>query len=190
SLLHLAQIAAVYLAESKAHAELLADTIFHRAREIVRDDADSAATQAALSRDEGLRAILEASLYSNIVTYAAVAGLQGRALAHSDSVLEGRHLPSSDDLDAVMARPALSQLITVFSNQGRTLEFRRPLLLGTKEFGSIRVGVATLLVRNSLLKSLQPAVATALIALGAAVFGAMVLAQLLLRPIHVIKSGL
>src|SRR5262249_55121331 len=69
-------------------------------------------------------------------------------------------------------------------------EFRRPLLLGTKEFGSIRVGVATLLVRNSLLKSLQPAVATALIALGAAVFGAMVLAQLLLRPIHVIKSGL
>ena len=38
--------------------------------------------------------------------------------------------------------------------------------------------------------SLQPAIATALVALLVSVFGAMLLAQLILRPIHVIRSGL
>ena len=70
------------------------------------------------------------------------------------------------------------------------LEFSQPLLLGDTEFGSIRIGVSTLLIRGDLDDSLRPAAVTALIALGVAVFGAMVLAQLLLRPIHVIRSGL
>src|SRR5205823_7721768 len=61
---------------------------------------------------------------------------------------------------------------------------------GNRELGSIRVGVSTLLIRNDLDASLSPAMATALIALGIAVFVAMLLAQLLLRPIHVIRSGL
>ena len=50
--------------------------------------------------------------------------------------------------------------------------------------------MSTLLIRHDLDASLQPAVATALIALAVAVIGAMLLAQLLLRPIHVIRSGL
>ena len=67
----------------------------------------------------------------------------------------------------------------------------QPLLLGDAEFGSIRIGVSTLLIRDELDASLAPsALITALIALAVAVFGAMLLAQLLLRPIHVIRSGL
>jgi signal transduction histidine kinase len=70
------------------------------------------------------------------------------------------------------------------------LTFEQALLLGDTKFGSIRIGVSTLLIRHELDASLEPAIATALIALTIAVFGAMVLAQLILRPIHVIRSGL
>ncbi len=83
-----------------------------------------------------------------------------------------------------------SQLRAIYSGQGRNLDFSQPLLLGDREFGSIRVGVSTLLTRSELDKSLRPAIIAALTALGVSVLGAIVLAQLLLRPIHVIRSGL
>ena len=90
----------------------------------------------------------------------------------------------------LLARPALSQLATIYSGQGRTFEYRQPLLLGGIEFGSIRIGVSTLLLRNDLNLSLRPAVAAAFAALGVSIIVATLLAQLLLRPIHVIRSGL
>ena len=62
--------------------------------------------------------------------------------------------------------------------------------LGEEAFGSIRIGVSTLLMRQEVNASLQPALVTAAIALGIAVLVAAFLAQLLLRPIHVIRSGL
>src|SRR5205823_4265693 len=85
---------------------------------------------------------------------------------------------------------ARAQLLAIYRGQGKNLEFRQRLLLGDKEFGSIRIGVSTLLIRSDLYASLSPAIATALVALGIAVAVAMLLAQLLLRPIHVIRSGL
>jgi signal transduction histidine kinase len=82
------------------------------------------------------------------------------------------------------------QLYTIYNTEGKTYELRQPLLLGPIEFGSIRIGVSTLLVRDDLTAGLGNAVWTALFALAIAVFGAMALAQVLLRPIHVIRSGL
>ena len=64
------------------------------------------------------------------------------------------------------------------------------MTLGDEAFGSIRIGVSTLLMRQELNASLRPALLTAAIALAVAVFVAALLAQLLLRPIHVIRSGL
>jgi signal transduction histidine kinase len=106
------------------------------------------------------------------------------------SSLEDQPLPPGNDLMTLLARPALSQLATIYSGQGRTFEYRQPLLLGGIEFGSIRIGVSTLLLRNDLNLSLRPAVAAAFAALGVSIIVATLLAQLLLRPIHVIRSGL
>src|SRR5438128_1069584 len=52
------------------------------------------------------------------------------------------------------------------------------------------IGISTLLIRDQLSLSLRPAVATAFAALAVAVLVATLLSQLLLRPIHVIRSGL
>ena len=190
SVLHLARLASVGLEESRARAELLANAIYQRARAVVSAGGDP---YAALGRDPGLRSILESSAYSKNVTFAAIVDVRGIAVAHADPAREGGALPSVPDGDAIAAllgRSAVAQLGAIYGGPGRTLEWRQPLLLGDTEFGSIRVGISTLLIRDDLNTSLRPSLWTALGALAVAVIGAMLLAQILLRPIHVITSGL
>jgi signal transduction histidine kinase len=187
SVLHLARLASVSLDESRARADLLAKTIYQRAREVVGAGPDP---YAALKADSGLRSILESSVYSKDVTFAAIADVSDAAVVHADPSLEGQPLPLGGDLNGLLNRPPFAQLLAIYSSQGQNLELHEPLLLGDREIGSIRIGVSTLLIRQNLNGSLGPALATALIALGLSVLGAMLLAQLLLRPIHVIRSGL
>ncbi len=100
SLLNLARLAQVSLEESQARAELLADAIYHRARDLV----GAADPVAALAGDPGLRAILESSLYSKNVVFAAIADVNGVAVADSDRSQEGRRLPPGGDLGALVSR--------------------------------------------------------------------------------------
>ncbi len=186
SVLHLSTLARVSLEESRARADYVANATYHRAREIV-DIGDLA---RALHDDPGLRSILESSLYSKNVVFAAIADVHGTAIVHADRSLVGQTLAEGEDLSKLLERPPLVQLATIYSGQGRTLVLKHPLLLGNIEFGSIRIGVSTLLIRDDLVRSLGPATATAVGALAVSVVVAILLAQLLLKPIHVIRSGL
>jgi signal transduction histidine kinase len=186
SLYFLSRLASVSLEESRARAVLIENAIYQRARDVVADQD----AQAVLRTDPGLRSILESSLYSNNVTFAAIVDVNGVAIAHNDRTQEGQQMAAVEPLDALLNRPALSQLAAIFAGQGRNLEVRQPLLLDGRDFGSIRIGVSTLLIRDELNRSLGPALVTALAALGISVMVATLLAQLLLRPIHVIRSGL
>ena len=187
SALHLGNLARVSLAESQARAELLAGSIFTRAHDVIVPGVDPF---EALRRDPGVRSLLLSSLLAKNVTFAAIADLDGVAAVHADPALEGRPLPSGDDLSGVLSQSWWSQIRAIYAGQGTNLVVRQPLLLGDREFGSIRVGVSTLLMRGDLNSSMRTAFETALIALAVAVVVAMLLAQLLLRPIHMIRSGL
>jgi signal transduction histidine kinase len=188
TLLYLTTLARIALGESRSRAELLSKAIYQRASEVVVGGADA---YQALRADPGLRSILESALCcAGSVTFAAIADQHGVAVAHSDTALEDKPMRRGDDLLAVTSRSALSQLIAIYTGAGRNLELTQPLLLGSREFGSIRIGVSTLLIRQDLDPSLASGVATGLAALSVAVAVAMFLAQLLLRPIHVIRSGL
>jgi signal transduction histidine kinase len=185
SVYFLSRLASVSLEESRARAILVENAIYQRARDVV-GDRDPTAVRA----DPGLRSILESSLYSNNVTFAAIVDASGVAIAHTDRSLEGTQIPAVASLDDLMSKAALSQLYAIFAGQGRNLEVRQPLLLDGRDYGSIRIGVSTLLIRDELNKALTPAIVTASGALAIAVAVAILLAQLLLRPIHVIRSGL
>ena len=189
SAVHVARLARVVLHESQARGELLANTIFHRAREVVvaggGDD-----LYAALRSDPGLRAILESSIYGESVTGAAILDTQGIVRASSDPALEGKPLPSRADLATLVDGTALDQLRTIYARDGRTLEVRQQMVLGDEPFGSIRIGVSTVLMRQELNASLRPAINVAIASLLIAVIVAALLAQLFLRPINVIRSGL
>ncbi len=188
SALHVARLAEVVLHESHARGQLLANAIFHRAREVVTGSQDP---YAALRTDPGLRAILESSIYGESVTDASILDTNGTIVASSDPTQMGRPLRERDDLAALVNEAsALDQLGVIYSAQGQSLEVRLPMRLGDEAFGSIRIGVSTLLMRQEVNASLRPALVTAAIALGVAVLVAAFLAQLLLRPIHVIRSGL
>ena len=136
SVLQLARLASVSLDESRSRAELLANAIYHRAQQVVVRGADPL---AALRADPGLRSILESSLYSKNVMYAALVDVRGVAVAHADRSLEGQPLLPVGDLGRLLERSALSQLRAIYTSQGQNLEFRGPLLIGDTEIGSMRI---------------------------------------------------
>ena len=187
SLLHVTFVARVLLEESRARGELLANTIFQRAKDVVPGQAEP---YAALRADGGLRAILESSAFARNVTYAAICNVDGVAVAAWDPSREGNRLAPAGELDSLIAMRGLQQLLSIYSSGGETLEVRQPLLLGGAKFGTIRIGVSTLLVREEFSGELWLVGATGLVALLIAIVVSASFAQLILRPIHVIRGGL
>ena len=187
SLLHVTFVARVLLDESRARAELLANTVFQRAKDVVPGQADP---WAAISADGGLQAILESGAFARNVTYAAICNLDDVAVAAWDPSRAGRVLQPAGELDTLIRMRGVEQLLSIYTSSGQTLEVRQPLLLGGERFGTIRIGVSTLLVREEFSRELWLVGVTGLIALLVAVVVSAFFARLILRPIHVIKSGL
>jgi signal transduction histidine kinase len=187
SVVHATRLARVVLHESDTRGKLLANAILHRSREVVLNSSDA---YAALRSDPGLRAILESSIYGENVTEADILDTHGVAIAASDPALEGKPMPARADLATLVDAGPFDQLRGIYSQEGRTLEVRQQMLLGDEAFGSIRIGVSTVLMRQELNASLRPALNIALGSLVIAVIVAALLAQLFLRPINVIRSGL
>src|SRR5215203_2523443 len=187
SLYHLGSLARYSLEESKARGLLLSRAIYQRVQGIAPRASDP---YTALRQDAGLKSILESSIYSRDVTYAAIVNPSGTIVAHSDPSRIGRRLSGLQQVDDLIAMRPLRQVWLIFTDPGRNVEVSERLTLGTGEFGAIRIGISTLLVRRELERALRPAIGTVLGALIIASLMAMLLAQLFLRPIHVIKSGL
>ena len=187
SLYHLGKLAEFSLEESEARGLLLSRAIYQRAQGVAPRASDA---YAALREDAGLKSILESSIYSRDVTDAAIVDPDGRIVAHYDPSRIDRMLPPRQQVAELLKLSPLSQVWVIFTDPGRDVEVREPLLLGTRQFGAIRIGISTLLVRRELEGALRPAIGTVLGALIIATVVAMLLAQLFLRPIHVIKSGL
>ncbi|HEX5473718.1 MAG TPA: ATP-binding protein [Vicinamibacterales bacterium] len=186
SALHMATLAGLSLAETASRGELLARSIFQRARDVVPGAPEP---YGALRQDGGIRSILESSVaYSKNVTYAAIVNTDGVAVVHSFPSLQGKPMPPQEDLQAIVNAGPLAQLRAVYSD--RTFEIRQPLLFGDRQFGSIVIGVSTLLVRSELQAAFNQALQTILLALIVAALVSTLLAQWMLRPIHVIQSGL
>jgi signal transduction histidine kinase len=186
SAVHLATLARLSLRETESRGEMLANAVFERAREVVAGTSDP---YAALKSDPGLRSILQSSIaYSRNVTYAAVVDTQGTAVVHSFSGLEGRPIEPQGTLRDVAVGSMLDQMRAVYSD--RIFEVRQRLLFGDHDFGAIRIGVSTLLVRSELHQALWQAGQTALGLMLLAMLAATLLSQWLLRPIHVIRAGL
>ena len=184
---HLATVARLSLQDTAERAELLSRAIFQRAREVV--SVPTADPYAALRNDGGIRSILESSIgYSRNVTYAAIVDPSGIAVAHSFPSQEGSVMPAQDQFAPIVAAGALEQLRAVYSD--RTFEITEPILAGDQQFASIRIGVSPLLVRSELQDALNTAAGTVLAVLALSMIVAMALAQWMLRPIHVIQSGL
>jgi signal transduction histidine kinase len=188
SLYHLSQLARLSLDESRARAQMLSSAIYQRVQAVVRRSPDP---YAALREDEGLQAMLQASIYSPDVTDAAIVTPDGVIVAHLDPSRIGKRLPDRQPIEQLRQLNGLQQLWVIFTDPGRTVEVRSAMAQENGgEFGAIRIGISTLLVRRLLEDALKDPLQFGLVALLIATVVAMLLAQLLLRPIHVLRSGL
>ena len=185
--LYVTRLSGVVLHESHARGQLLSSAIFHRAREVVTGSPDP---YTALRDDPGMRSILESSIYGESVTGAYILDPGGTIVASSDPSRVGAPHAEQPDLAQLVEQSGVQQLRVIYNRGGQTLEVRQPMTLGTDAFGSIRIGVSTLLMRQELNAALRPALITAAVSLLIAVIVAGLLAQLLLKPIHVLRSGL
>ena len=185
--LYIARLAEVVVDEANSRAQNLGYTILHRVSQLGIDPADR---YAALKNDAGLRSILDASIYDQTVTSAGIVDTNEIIVMHRESRLVGERAPQRDLLSALANASYIKRLVVIYSGDGRTLETRQLMNVGDEAFGSVRVSVSTLLMRSELNEALKSAGLTVAIALAIAVFVAGLLAQIMLRPIHVIRSGL
>jgi len=189
--LHLVRLARVLVDGSQARAELLAALAFDQAEQAL--EASGVGTRAesyqVLRRDPHLRSALQVATLGESVVYVAIVDPNGIVVAHSDPSQIGERLADARLLDDVLALGDVAKLRAVYA-VARTYEWRQAMALGGEPFGEIRVGVSTLLIRTELDAALGPALVAAAIALAVAVVVAILLAHAVLRPIHVIRSGL
>jgi signal transduction histidine kinase len=186
SVLHLMNTARVLLGESRARVELLANAVYLQARDVVTNR-DAGYDELRASRN--VQSALEAVLLSRDVIDASIVDLGGSVIASSDPEQVGKTVVSRMPLNNIIAENGLGQLRAVYGTE-QSLEWSQPIALGEQPFGEIRIGLSTLLVRAALNESLAPALILAGVALLIAVGTAMLLAQVVLRPMHVIRSSL
>jgi signal transduction histidine kinase len=184
---HMVTLARLSINDAASRGEMLGRAIFQRAHQVVGESA--ADPYQALRDDGGVRSMLQSSVgYSPSVLYAAIVDTKGVAVAHSFPSLEGQPMPLQEDLGALEQVGPIDLWRAIYSD--RTFEVRQPILSGDQEFGAIRIGISTLLVRDALQKGLKAAAGTVVATLAVSSVIAMLLAQWMLRPIHVIQSGL
>ena len=186
SLLHLVTLARVLLEESRARAELLANGVYNQAKDVVTSR-ETASDELRSSRS--VQSAVEAAIYSQDVVDAVIVDAASTVLASSDPAQVGKTVPARVPLNNILAASGLAQVRAVYATE-QTLEWSQPIALGDQPFGEIRIGLSTLLVRDDLNESLAPAALAAGVSLLVAVAVAMLLAQLVLRPMHVIRSSL
>ncbi|MPY87711.1 MAG: HAMP domain-containing protein [Luteitalea sp.] len=199
SLINLATLTRVSLAESKMRNEMLAAFIFRRAETVVSSREQGV---EQLRTDPHIRDLLDSTTaYERNVSYAAIVDAKNVVVAYSpepdpdvrDPQLrarnpEGQMLEPQSQIDELLEGGIFSQLQGVLSD--RPFEVQLPMFIRREPFGTIRIGVSTLLIWQDLKSQLQPTLWIALAALVVAVVVSMVFSNWMLRPIHVLKAGL
>ncbi len=186
SLLHLISIAGVLLAESRERFDLFGSAVYSQAASAIVTP-ETAYDDVRNSRN--VQVALQSALYSPDVVDAVIVDPAGSVIASSDPAQVGTTLAKRPQLNDVIGLNGLQRLRAIYA-PAPYLEWTQPMELGDKPFGEIRIGVSTVLVQRDLNQSLTPAALAAGTALVVAVITSMLLAQLVLRPMHVIRSSL
>jgi signal transduction histidine kinase len=142
---HLATLARLTLGNAAEEGRLLSRQLLHQAAYVLQ-----AAGPTGFGYDTSLRALLDGLIgYSRVVVYGAIVDSSGYTLVHSDPSLQGRVLPDRPLLDDVLAEN-IPQLTRLLLGPPQIFEVQLPARLGDRPFGTVRVGVSTSLVRQTL----------------------------------------
>ena len=186
SLLHLVNTAGVLLGESRDRFELFGSSVYTQTASAITTP-ERAYADVRTSRY--VQSVLQSALYSPDIIDAFIVDPQGVVIASSNPDQVGKTLARRPQLSELIALNGVARLRAIYASENN-IEWTQPMALGDTPFGEIRIGLTMGLIRSDLNQSLYPAAVAAGIALLIAIASALVLAQVVLRPMHVIRSSL
>jgi signal transduction histidine kinase len=186
SLVHLSNTAGVLLAESRDRFELFGSSVYSQAAAAITTQ-ETAYNDVRTSKF--VQSALQSALYSQDTLDASIVDPTGVVIASSDPQQIGQTVPRRPQLNDLIAQNGFARLRAIYYSNSN-IEWTQPMALGDTPFGEIRIGLTMALVREDLYEALWPAALAAGIALLIAVGASMLLAQIVLRPMHVIRSSL
>jgi PAS domain S-box-containing protein len=147
------------------------------------------AVQDLLQSDSSMSSLLESVNGEPNILDAAIIDADGLALLHTNPALQGTIVSPRPDFSALLNAGVREQLKLIYGPQ-QTYDVRLPLLRGGQPFGEVRVGVSTILLKNTL----QPLIQRALFVSGIAIILSLILAagvsNIALRPLAAINRRL
>ena len=164
TLIHFSQLTRVLVQEVSGQAELIAKQIYAQSRRSL-SQTQSGNPREVLRRDRELRSLLEASVgYSPYLLYALIADREGRTILHSEDEKEDSGASNRRSFQELLSLGPVRRFQVLYQ-EGGIYEATLPLSLNGKPFGTIRLGIATSLLRRELNASLRQGVAIAGLAL-------------------------
>ena len=186
SLVHLTNTAGVLLAESRDRFDLYGSSVYTQAASAITNP-DTAYGDVRSSRY--VQSVLQSALYSQDIIDAFIVDPTGVVIASSDAEQVGKTLARRPQLNDLITLDGVARLRAIYASENN-IEWTQPMALGEKPFGEIRIGMTMGLIRRDLNQSLYPAAVAATVAMLIAIVMSMLLAQVVLRPMHVIRSSL
>ncbi|OGF16637.1 MAG: hypothetical protein A2W00_02280 [Candidatus Eisenbacteria bacterium RBG_16_71_46] len=146
--------------------------------------------EAAVAADRVLAALFESALASDpTIIDLGVYDTRGHVLTHSMPARVGDALPHRPPLGGLVEGGLVRQALRLLG-PAQVYEQTVPLRAGDRDFGEVRVGVSSALLRAQLLESLRAGLWTSLVALLLAIAMALAFAQLLSRRMRNVVTGL
>lgn len=181
--IHLSQLTRVVVQEALRQAELIARQVYAQSsRSLSRARGED--PSETLRSDGELRSLLDASIgYSPHLLYALIADQKGKMIFHSEREKEGADAPERPSLEELLSLHPIGRFLALYET-GKIYEAKLPLSLNDRPFGSIRLGIATSLLKRELNASVRKSLALAGLALPVAWLVAMGLGTLILKPIR------
>jgi signal transduction histidine kinase len=143
-----------------------------------------------LGTDRDLNTMLESVVGNWPIVYdAAIVDSNGKAILHTNPDLIGKPVPDRPDFQIVQSAKFYQQLRLVYSPPA-VYDVRMPLQLNGAPFGTIRVGVSTVFLKNEITPRLQHAVIFSSIAIVLALLLAAALSHFALGPLEQISRSL
>ncbi len=158
------------------------------------DTNDPAAVRRALAEYLPMDTNLLNNLQSDTALWpyiydACVVDTNGKALVHSNTQLVGKQIPQRPDFLGVTTAHFLDQLRLVY-RPAAVYDVSYPLKLNGEPFGTIRIGVSTVLLKNDLTPRLMHAVYFSIASIFASLLLAAMISNVALGPLRQISRNL
>ncbi len=202
STIYLSNLTRQALAEVESKGQYLANELYEQARRVLaqsrmpldEDPADFERVrrfvQTKLASDAGLTSLMESAVgYSPTIYYVAITDARRVVLVHNDPGEIGRRFEPAPPFRELVGAGLLRQLRVIYGPP-QVYEVLKPLDLGGRPLGDVRVGVSTIFLRHQLTPDLRAALSLSGFAILFATLSAGFLSFYMLRPLETISRSL